>query len=200
MTLTSILNTISSLLSTLLPVLVSLGVLYFIWGVIFYVIADDEEAKQKGRDRIVFGIIGLAVIVSVWGLVGVLNSTFGLGGTNGLTIDGTPVNVSSLVPGKSSGTCTTGNTFQAWLNYFTCIISSSIIPLLFAVAVVMFVWGAIKFFIIEVDEESKREQGRQFMLWGIIALAVMISMWGLVNILTTTFEVKDRSFIPQVKP
>src|SRR3989344_4715953 len=67
----------SEILGAVVPVLVALGVVYFIWGVISYVIGSDEEAKKKGRDRIIYGIIGLAVIVGVWGLVTILNTTFG---------------------------------------------------------------------------------------------------------------------------
>ena len=195
-----ILNTISGLISTALPVLVSIGVLYFIYGVIVYFIADDEEAKQKGRDRIVFGIIGLAVIVSVWGLVGVLNSTFGLSGEGGLVGENAPTSINNLVT-QSSGAadgCTLTGKLQDIFDGITCIIGNSVIPLLFSVAVVGFIWGAIKFFIIDADEESKREQGRQFMMWGIIALAVMISVWGLVGVLTGTFGISN--VLPTVGP
>ncbi len=67
---------IGDILRMIVPLLISLGVVYFVWGVITYVIASDEEAKKSGRDRIIYGIIGLAVIVAVWGLVGILTSTF----------------------------------------------------------------------------------------------------------------------------
>ena len=75
---------IGDLLNMVIPVLVVLGIVYFVWGVITYVISSDEEAKKAGRDRIIFGIIGLACIVAVWGLVNILVSTFGLkdAGTN----------------------------------------------------------------------------------------------------------------------
>jgi hypothetical protein len=69
---------IHELLNSIIPVLLALGVVYFIWGVVNYVIADDEEAKSKGKERILYGIIGLAIIVSVWGLVQILVTTFGL--------------------------------------------------------------------------------------------------------------------------
>lgn len=68
----------SQLLTTVVPVLIALGVVYFIYGVITYMIGSDEEAKKKGRDRIIFGIIGLAVIIAVWGLVKLLTNTFGI--------------------------------------------------------------------------------------------------------------------------
>ncbi|MEJ0002242.1 MAG: pilin [bacterium] len=69
---------LNEILSALLPFLVTLGIIYFVWGVVSYVIADDEEAKKKGRDRMIYGIIGLVVIVGVWGLVSWVTTTFGL--------------------------------------------------------------------------------------------------------------------------
>jgi len=196
---------VSAIFSAIIPVLVAFGVLYFIWGMVQYFIADSEEAKKNGRDRIIYGIVGLAVIVSIWGLVAILNQTFGLGGANGLGAGQTP-DLSGLVTKPTTSGCNLAQGGQAklsdYLNYVTCIIGSSVIPFIFAVAVVMFIWGVVKYFIINADEEKKRAEGKQFMLWGIIALAVMISVWGLVNILGTTFGLGGDSLklLPQVKP
>jgi len=66
-------------LNVLVPVLIALAVVVFIWGIIRYVIADSEEAKKKGRDTMIFGIIGFAVVIALWGLVYVLVDTFNLG-------------------------------------------------------------------------------------------------------------------------
>src|SRR3989344_322232 len=82
---------IGDILSVIIPILVVLGVVYFVWGVISYVIGDDEEAKKKGRDRMIYGIIGLVVIVAMWGLVSILDNTFGLGvGTSTPPLPGVP--------------------------------------------------------------------------------------------------------------
>ena len=200
--LADVVSRISDLFGAVIPVLVALGVVYFIWGVIQYVIYDEEEAKKKGRERMIYGIIGLAVIVSIWGLVAILNQTFGLGGATGLGGAGAPPGIANLAP-KSGSACpdlSVGSPkFPDYLNYVTCIIGQSVIPFIFAVAVVMFIWGAVNFFIINADEEAKRTQGKQFMVWGIIALAVMISVWGLVNVVGGTFGIKT-NFLPQVKP
>ncbi len=67
---------IGEILTSLVPILIALAIVYFVYGVVMYVIADDEEAKTKGRDSIIYGIIGLAVIVGVWGLVNILVKTF----------------------------------------------------------------------------------------------------------------------------
>jgi hypothetical protein len=77
---------IGNILNVVVPVLIVLAVIYFIWGVITYVIGGDEEAKKKGRDKIIFGIIGLAVIIAVWGLVKILTNTFGINTTTGESI------------------------------------------------------------------------------------------------------------------
>ena len=86
--------TIGGILNTLIPILIVLGVVYFVWGVITYMIGSDEEAKKKGRDRIIFGIIGLVVIVGMWGLVHIVTSTFNLNNNNSLIeppcVPGTP--------------------------------------------------------------------------------------------------------------
>ena len=200
--LADVISKISDLFGAVIPVLVALGVIYFIWGVVQYVIYDEEEAKKKGRDRMIYGIIGLAVIVSIWGLVAILNQTLGLGGANGLSGANAP-NLTNLTPaGGSTSSCLTLSTTSKlpdYLNYVTCIIGQSVIPLIFAVAVVMFIWGSVSFFIINADEEAKRTQGKQFMIWGIIALAVMVSVWGLVNIIGGTFGIKT-DFLPKVCP
>ena len=80
----------SELLNAILPVLIALGIVYFVWGVVQFVISDDEEAKTKGRDRIVMGIIGLAVIIGVWGLVEIVRNTFGLKNTQNITLPTVP--------------------------------------------------------------------------------------------------------------
>jgi hypothetical protein len=191
-----VLVTINNLLAQVVPVLVGIGVVYFIWGVIQYVIADSEEAKSKGRDRIIFGIIGLAVVVSLWGLVNLLADTF-VGEGSSIT----PPGVNNLVTQAptTGGGCKIGDKLQGLMNYVTCIIGSSVIPLIFAIAMVMFVWGAVNFFIINGGEEEKRTQGKQFMLWGIVALAVMISVWGLVKLFGETFGFRT-DVLPGIAP
>jgi hypothetical protein len=92
-TIEAIICRIGNILNTIIPILVVLGVVYFVWGVVQYVIASDEEAKKTGRNRMIYGIIGLAVIVAMWGLVGILTNTFSLTGSatpNIPCVPGTP--------------------------------------------------------------------------------------------------------------
>ena len=86
-----IICTIGNILNSVIPILVILAIIYFIWGVITYVIAHDEEAKSAGRNRMIFGIIGLAVIVAVWGLVNILLTTFGVSNPGTPTLPSVPL-------------------------------------------------------------------------------------------------------------
>jgi hypothetical protein len=185
------------LLNAVIPVMLLLGIVYFVWGVVEYVIRDGEEAKKKGKDRIIYGLIGLAVILSLAGIVNLLVKTFGFEGQNSLNA---PSYVTTTTAAATGGICTVGTNFQELMGYATCVIQSSVIPLIFAVAIAMFIWGAVKFFIINADEEAKRQQGKQFMIWGIIALAIMMSVWGLVAIVRSTFDKSGTSVLPQVHP
>jgi hypothetical protein len=81
---------LNQIVSMLMPFLIALGVLYFVWGVITYMIASDEEAKSAGRNRVVFGIIGLVVIVGLWGLVRIVTNTFGLNNVTNITLPTVP--------------------------------------------------------------------------------------------------------------
>jgi hypothetical protein len=87
---TSLLCKIGDILNAVVPILIALGVVYFVWGVITFVIANDEEAKTTGRNRIIAGIIGLAVIIGLWGLVKILTNTFGVGGNQPIDFPTTP--------------------------------------------------------------------------------------------------------------
>jgi hypothetical protein len=75
----SILTTINKILATIIPVLITLAVVYFIWGVIQYTLSSDEEAKKGARNKIVQGLIGLFVIIAFWGIIRLVTNTFGVG-------------------------------------------------------------------------------------------------------------------------
>jgi hypothetical protein len=78
-----------------------------------------------------------------------------------------------------------------------CILQRSVWPLLIALSVIVFIIGVIKY-IKNGDDSKAREEGRNFMIYGIIGLFVMISVWGLVGVLQGTFGLGNSVFIPQL--
>ena len=57
-----------------------------------------------------------------------------------------------------------------------------IIPILLLLATVVFLYGIVRYLTAQGDEQQLTE-ARRFIVWGIIALAVMLAVWGLVALL-----------------
>jgi NADH:ubiquinone oxidoreductase subunit 2 (subunit N) len=73
----------------------------------------------------------------------------------------------------------------------TQIINGVLVPLVFAIAFVVFIWGVFQYFIAAGENDEKRETGKKLMLYGIVGFFLMVSVWGLVNILLGTFNLNQ---------
>lgn len=60
-----------------------------------------------------------------------------------------------------------------------------IIALLIAVAVGYFLFGLMEF-VRNQDNETAQEEGKRHMLWGVIGIAIMFSVYGILNLINTT--------------
>lgn len=64
----------SSIINPLVILMIAVAVVFFIYGVVEFIsAANNEEARTKGRQHMVWGIIGLFIMVSVWGIMNILN-------------------------------------------------------------------------------------------------------------------------------
>jgi predicted RND superfamily exporter protein len=86
-------------LSIFVVVGVGLAMVLFIMGLIgFLASAGDQSAHDKGRQRMVWGIIALFFMVSIWGIVNILQTMLGAGWNQGCTPTKIQVNSSSGGP------------------------------------------------------------------------------------------------------
>jgi len=67
-----LLNQIQRVINATIPVLIGLAVLAFSWGIVKYLFSPDKEG---GKKIMLWGIIAIFVMTSVWGLVGILRGT-----------------------------------------------------------------------------------------------------------------------------
>lgn len=67
------------------------------------------------------------------------------------------------------------------------IINSILVPVLFALAFIVFLWGVAKAYIFSAGDPEAVKAGHQLVLWGVVAFVVMLSLWGLVNVVANTF-------------
>ncbi len=72
-------------------------------------------------------------------------------------------------------------------------INNVLVPVLFAIAFIVFIYGVFKTFILGAGSDDAKESGKNLMLWGLIGFFVMVSVWGLVNILTGTISFGNNS-------
>lgn len=75
----SVVNLVQNLLRVVIPILFTVALVYFLWGVIKFVIASDADDQAKAKTVIFRGVIGLFVMVSVWGLVAFIQKSLGVG-------------------------------------------------------------------------------------------------------------------------
>ena len=78
LTLCSVINRIVGYLNQILFLLIGLAVVVFVYYVFKYFIQPNEDRKQAGQ-YVMYSVIGFFVILSMWGLVNILQNTFGLG-------------------------------------------------------------------------------------------------------------------------
>lgn len=78
----TITDNVKKLLNNVIPILLIIGTIVFLWGVIMFLTAGaDEEKRTNARSLMIYGLVGLFVMVAVWGIVNVLVGFFGVGGT-----------------------------------------------------------------------------------------------------------------------
>jgi uncharacterized membrane protein YuzA (DUF378 family) len=77
----SLIGSAKTLLDQIVVFLIALAVVWFIWNVISYAMSSDDDKKSKAKSQMIWGIIAIAVIVSVWGLVAILQGVFGVSTT-----------------------------------------------------------------------------------------------------------------------
>ncbi|MEK9161024.1 MAG: pilin [Patescibacteria group bacterium] len=77
-------------------------------------------------------------------------------------------------------------------------IDSVLVPLIFSVAFIIFLWGVFRFFIAGGEDKEKREEGKKFVLWGVIGFVLMFSLWGIVNLIINSlgFDTEHKPMLP----
>ena len=68
---------IFNILYLVLPIIGALALIWFFWGIIQYVLkADNEEKQTEARSYMIYAVIGMFVMFSIWGLVHLVQYTF----------------------------------------------------------------------------------------------------------------------------
>lgn len=96
-----LIGSVMDIINLTVPVIFGLAVLAFLYGILKYIFARDIKKIDEARNLIVFGVIGLAVMLSVWGLARFVKNTFFENAPTSFSVDG-------LYGGSNQGGYNTG--------------------------------------------------------------------------------------------
>ena len=71
---------------------------------------------------------------------------------------------------------------DTFFNNIGTFINNVLIPLVFAISLLVFIYGMFQYFILGGASDDSREKGRQLIMWSVIAFVMMVSIWGVVNV------------------
>ena len=89
------------------------------------------------------------------------------------------------------------NAIKPYSDAIIGLINGIAVPVLMAIAFIVFLWGVYRYFILGADNESERETGKQFVLWGIIGFVIILSVWGLVALVGSTLGLTPGGSAPK---
>ncbi len=104
-----------------------------------------------------------------------------------------PYSVETMVNGVVTCTAPAAAAENASITTFSGLIGrlnevlNTIVPFIVGLAVFVIFWGIFTY-LTEAADEEKRAEAKKFILWGIIGVFMMLSVWGFVNILVNTFS------------
>lgn len=84
------------------------------------------------------------------------------------------------------------NSVQEAGSFIIGLINNVAVPVVFALAFIVFIWGVFQVFVLGGTNEEAKEKGRALMLYGLIGFFVMVSVWGLVHILTGSVSLTNQ--------
>lgn len=99
-----------------------------------------------------------------------------------------------VLPGVAFGQFGEVNDFLGDVSSF---INGTLIPLVFAIALLMFIYGVFKYFILGSDDDTRAE-GKKMMLWSIVGFVVMVSVFGIVNLIAGGLGFSDDENIQNI--
>lgn len=74
-----------AIVNPLIVLLIAVAVVYFLWGLLQFVAAAEDGAKRaEGKKKIIWGLVGLFVMVSVFGILKIVLGTFDVNGVPGI--------------------------------------------------------------------------------------------------------------------
>jgi len=154
----SVQDLFTKIVAFLMPLAMIFASLMIVWSGFLFVTAQGDPAKiTKAKQNFIWTVTGVAVVLA-----------------SGAIVD----YVSGLLGGTSTGA---GSTLMTKI---TNIIKNDIIPFLFVLVTLYFIWGVVTY-VRAAGDQTAIETGKKHMIWGIVGMTIMMSAWGIVRLIAS---------------
>lgn len=177
----NVVNAATRLINFALGILIGLAILAFFWGLVRYLWGAKGGPDQKKASMLmVYGIVALFFMLSVFGIIRLLQISFGVNGS-------APVNP-PLIGQTTLPTCTSIVQNFGCLAQWAAQMFGTATALLVGGALVLYFWSIAynMFGYNTAGSASSLAKLRSTLLWGLLALFIMFSIWGIIRILGLT--------------
>ncbi len=66
------------IINPMILIVFATGFFLFVWGLVQFIYKLDEGAQSSGKQHMLWGIVGMLIMVSVYGIIGLIDETFNL--------------------------------------------------------------------------------------------------------------------------
>ena len=82
-----LITNIGGILNKIIPLFVALAIIFFFWGLVqFLRSAGNKEKHEEGKNHMIYGVIAIAVMISLFGLITWLQNTLGVSSGGSITV------------------------------------------------------------------------------------------------------------------
>ena len=175
-----IVNFATDIINFALAILIGIAIATFFWGLVKYLFGAKGGPEQtKASTIMMWGLIGIFFMLSIFGIVRFLQVTFGLGVT--------PIDPPAMGTAQTYSCSRAVENFACFAQWIGKMFSIGT-ALLVGGALAVYFWGiAYSMFGYSTAGSAKSiENMRNMILWGLLALFIMFSIWGIIRLLGLT--------------
>ena len=173
----------TDLINFALAILIGIAIIAFFWGLLRYLLSAKGGPEQnKASMLMVWGLVAIFVMLSIFGIVRLMQVTFGLEGASS-------VDAPSLAIGQATSPSCSKMTqnFACFASWIAGLFGTGT-ALLVGVALVLYFWSIAYnlFGYTAAGSAASMHKLRGTILWGLLALFIMFSIWGIIRVLGNT--------------
>lgn len=88
----NVVNAAGGIINLLIPILIALALVVFFYGLVRYIWGSaSAESKTSGRNIMIAGIVSLFVMVSIWGIINIIQGSLGVNPTGAVQVPTVPL-------------------------------------------------------------------------------------------------------------